>query len=169
MQVSHCCVHLFSRFSLIQFSMRPVQVFRKPCLIALRRLYVLRLKSAAWRYFASSVFFWDRMLLATASGCCVSRAIHHVNVCLFLVHFFTYCPFFGRKFLARLVWWWIHHHIRLPMILVGLFKFLKKIESSELVLLGLLAGVSLYEMTPLCYHMAALISCHLVLWLWPLL
>ena len=75
--------------------MRPIQVFRKPCLIDLRRLAVAGMKSSACRYCASSVLFvLTRMLLDIASDCCVSRGTYHIPVFLFLVPFMISCPFF---------------------------------------------------------------------------
>ena len=40
----------------MSFSVRPGHIFRKPCLIALRRLAVVGLKSSACKYWASSGF-----------------------------------------------------------------------------------------------------------------
>ena len=55
-------------------SMRPVQVLRKPCLIALRRLDVVGMKSAAWRYCASSgLVVWAIISFPKISDCFVSR------------------------------------------------------------------------------------------------
>ena len=78
--------------------MRPIQVFRKPCLIDLRRLAVAGLKISAYRYCDSSVLFvWARMLLDIASDCCVSRGTYHIPVFLFLVPYMIYCPFLGTN------------------------------------------------------------------------
>ena len=48
---------------------RPGHILRKPSLIALSRLGVISLKSASWRYCASSGFVdWSRMLFTTISN-----------------------------------------------------------------------------------------------------
>ena len=84
----------FSKFFLVRFSVRSGQVFRKPCLIALRSIYVVVLNSSAWRYCASSgLVVWARILFASDSYCCVSRGTSHIPVCLFLVPFIISCPF----------------------------------------------------------------------------
>ena len=61
---------------------------------------------------------------------------------LFLLHYY------GWTFLVYLVWWCIHHHIKLPMILMGLSVFLVKCGSDLLDWLYLVAGVLLYVSTP---------------------
>ena len=83
-----------SRCFLISFSVRPVQVFRKPCLISLRRLAVVGLKSAACKYLASSGFeVCARMLFTTFSDCCGPRGTSHISVFLFLIPFILPSPF----------------------------------------------------------------------------
>ena len=66
---------------------------------------------------------------------------------LFLVQFS------GLRYLACLVWWWICHHTRLLMILVGVFSSLGESDSSCLVCLGLVPWVVLCVMTPLWSHL----------------
>ena len=79
----------------MSFPVRPDHVFRKPCLIALRRLAVVGMKIAAYKYWASSVFeFCARMLCTTFSDCCVPRSTYHITVCLFLVPLIIYFPLF---------------------------------------------------------------------------
>ena len=120
-----------SRCFLMIFYVRPGQVFRKHFLIALRRLAVVGMKSAARRYCTSyDLVVWDRMLFATTSDCFVSRRTSHIPFCLFLVTFIISCPFLWNEisFLSR-VCWCIHNKIRPPMILVGLFSFWGKYES----------------------------------------
>ena len=66
--------------------MRPVHIFRKPCLISLRRLAVVRLKSAACKYWDISGFeVCARMLCTKFSYCCVPRGTSHIPVFLFLI------------------------------------------------------------------------------------
>ena len=76
----------FSRWFLIRFSVRPGQVFRKPCLIALRRLDVVGMKSAACKYWASSdCEVCARMLFTTFFDFFGPRGTSHIPVFLFLV------------------------------------------------------------------------------------
>ena len=56
----------FSRWSFINPYMRPGHFLRKPILIALRRLFVIRIKSAALKYCANScLVVWARILFTT--------------------------------------------------------------------------------------------------------
>ena len=88
----------------MRFYLRPGQVLRKPCLIALKRLSVFRLKIAVWRYCDSSgLVVCSRMSFATVYDCFVSRGTSHIPVCLFLVPLLFVVHFFGLKFLACLV------------------------------------------------------------------
>ena len=85
----------FSRWLLIRFSVSPGQVFRKSCLVGLKRLASVELKSAAWRYCDSSgLVVWTIMLFATISDCCVSRITSHIPICLFQVTLTMCCPIF---------------------------------------------------------------------------
>ena len=122
--VWRCPIFLFLDFSrcfLMSFSMRPGQVLGKSCLVALRRLAV-GMKSDTWRYCVSSgLVVWSRMSFSTTSDCCVSKETSQVLICLFLVPLAISCTFFKLAFLDFWVWLCIHNHIRLPMILVGLF------------------------------------------------
>ena len=60
----------FSRCLLIVFLVRPVHVFRKPCLVALVRIAVVDMNSDACKYCASYGFdVCSRMLFITAAGC----------------------------------------------------------------------------------------------------
>ena len=84
----------FSRCLLISFSVRPGQVFRKPCFIDLRRIAVVDMKSAAWRYCASyALYVWVIMLFLTGSDCYVSRGNSHIPDILFIVPLIISCPF----------------------------------------------------------------------------
>ena len=66
--------------------MRPGHVFRKSCLIDLRIIALVGLKSAAHKYWASYDFgFCARMLFTTFSYCCGPRGTFHIPVFLFLV------------------------------------------------------------------------------------
>ena len=120
-----CPIFVFVYFSicfLVRWYVRPGQVFIKTCLITLRSLADVGMKSVALRYCASSVLvFWSIMLFATIYDCCVSGGTSHIPFFLFLVPFIIFIYFFGITFLDCLVWWWIHDHIRLPTILEGLF------------------------------------------------
>ena len=124
-----CPIFVLIYFSILFLTIsyiRPGQVFRKTCLVDLSRVAVVGMKSDWWRYWASSgLVAWSRMLFVTTSYCCVSRGNSHIPVCLFLTNFIIPCPLFGRTFLACLVCLCIHHHIRLPMILVGILPFLE--------------------------------------------
>ena len=83
-----------SRCFLISFSVRPGQVFMNPCLIALRRLAVVGLRSFACKYLASSGFeFFAIMLFTTFSDCCGPRGTSQIPVFLFLVPLIIYYPF----------------------------------------------------------------------------
>ena len=85
----------FSRLLLIIFSVVPVQVFIKPCFIALRSLAVVGMKNAVWSYCAiSGLDFCISMLFITASYCCVLRSTSHIPFLLFMVPLILYCPFF---------------------------------------------------------------------------
>ena len=76
----------FSRFFLMNFSVRPGHILRKPCLIALKRLAVVGLNSAACKYGASSgLDVCSSMLFNIVSDCCVPRNSLHIPVFLFLV------------------------------------------------------------------------------------
>ena len=100
-------------------AVRPGQVFSKPSLIALTRIVFSGVKIVAWRRCASfDLVVWSINLFDTTSDLCVSRGTSHIHVCLFLVPFIICCPFFGLPFLAFLLWWLIHHRIRLLMICV---------------------------------------------------
>ena len=75
--------------------MKPDQVFRKPCLIALLRLALVGLKSAACKYWASYGFeVCARMLFTTFSDCCGPRGTSHIPVFLFLVPLIISSPLF---------------------------------------------------------------------------
>ena len=75
----------FSRCFLIRISVRPGQVFRKPFLIALNRIAAVGLKSAAYKYLASSVFeVCARIGFTTFSDCCDPRGTSKIPALLFL-------------------------------------------------------------------------------------
>ena len=80
---------------LVSFYVITGQVFREPFFIALSRLADVGMKSDAWRYCASSgLVVWSRMLFARTSDFVVSKGNSHIPVCLFLVPFIIFCPFF---------------------------------------------------------------------------
>ena len=88
----------FSRCFLIIFYVIPVQVFRKPCLVALRRIAVVGLRSAACKYLASSGFkVCVIMLFTTFSDCCGPRGTSHIPVFLFLVPLIISSLFFWTE------------------------------------------------------------------------
>ena len=75
-----------SRCFLISFSVRPGHIFRKPCLIALRRIVLVGMKSAACKYLASSGFgICAKMSFTIFSYCCGPRGTSPTPVLLFLV------------------------------------------------------------------------------------
>ena len=75
--------------------MRPGHLFRKSCLISLRRLGAVGLKSSAHNYWASSGFeVCSIMLFTTFSDCCIPIGISQIPVFLFLVPLIIYYPFF---------------------------------------------------------------------------
>ena len=87
-----------SRCFLISFYVRPGWVFRETCLIALKRLAVVGLKSAACKYLASSGFeVCARMLFTTFSDCCGPRVIFHITVLFFMVPLIIYYPLFWME------------------------------------------------------------------------
>ena len=92
--VCRCPIVVFpdlSRCFLMIFSMRPDQVFRKPCFIIVSRLAVVGLESAACKYWASSGFgVCASMLFTTFSDCCVPRGTSHITVFSFLVPLIIY-------------------------------------------------------------------------------
>ena len=93
-----CTIFVFINFYRCFFinpSVRPVQVLSKPSLISLKRLVVVRMKSAAWKYCASYGFVvWSITLFNTFFYCCVSRLTSHIPDCLLLVPFIVCFPFF---------------------------------------------------------------------------
>ena len=85
----------FSRFLLIKKIVSPDQLLRKPCFTAFRRIYVVRLKSAAFRYCDSYVLFvWARMLFTAFSDWCGPRVTSYIPVFLLLVPLIISSPFF---------------------------------------------------------------------------
>ena len=81
------------------FSMRPGQVFRKHCLIALRRLEVFGLKFASLRYCSSSgLVVFNRFLFAT-----ISSFLYPGELPIFQFAFYWFLllsvVFFNRNFL----------------------------------------------------------------------
>ena len=81
-----------SRCLLMSFLERPGYVFRKPFLFSLKRISVVGMKSSECRYCASpGLYVCARMLLVTASYCCVSKETSHITVFLFLVPLIISC------------------------------------------------------------------------------
>ena len=84
----------FPRCFVMSVLVRPGKVFRKPCLIYLRRIDDVGMKNAAWRYCDSAdLVVWISMLFTTTSDFCVSRATYHIPVWLLLMHLNISCPF----------------------------------------------------------------------------
>ena len=76
------------------FSMRPGQVFRKHCLIALRRLEFFGLKFASLRYCSSSgLVVFNRFFICHNFFFFVSGGTSHIPVCVLLVPFIICCIF----------------------------------------------------------------------------
>ena len=75
-----------------------------PRLISTRMIVVVRIKNAARKYCAASGLVVQTIILfTTIFYCCVLRGASHIPVCLFLIHFNIYCPFFGLAFLFGIV------------------------------------------------------------------
>ena len=80
---------------LINPSVRPRHVLRKPCLINLRRRVFVGIKISTWKYFENSALVvWSRILFTICFYCCVSIGTSHIPVCLFLVPLNIICPLF---------------------------------------------------------------------------
>ena len=80
------------------FSVRPGHVFIKPCLITLRIVAVVGLKSSACEYWASYGFeVSSRILFTTFSDCCGPRGTYHIPVFLCLFTLIISSPFFWMK------------------------------------------------------------------------
>ena len=140
---------------------RPGHIFRKPCLIALRGLAVVGLKSDACRYWDSSGFeVFDRILFTTFYDWCVPRGTSHIPVFLFLFPLIIYSPFFciDISCFSSVVVHPLSHKIQI--ILMGLSTFLVKCGSASIPCLDLVAGMLLYVWNPLCFHMVVLLSYH---------
>ena len=85
----------FSRYFLISLSVRSSQVFRKPFLIAMRRLSFVGMKSASCKYWSSYGFeVFTRILFTTFSDCCGPRGTYHIPVFLFMFPLIISSPFF---------------------------------------------------------------------------
>ena len=139
----------FLRCFLISFLVRPGHIFRKPCLIALRRLDVSGMKGAACRYYDNSgIELCNRMLFTTFSYCCVSRGSSQIPVFFFLVPLIIYFPFFwiGISCLSIVMVNPLSH--KFLMILTGLSGFLGKHGYASLACLDLVSGVLIYTRTP---------------------
>ena len=88
----------------MSFSGRPGNVSSKPCLIALRRIFVVGQKSDVYKYCASSGFeVCARMLFTTFSDCCVPRGTSHITVFSFMVPLIIYFHSSGLTYLVCLV------------------------------------------------------------------
>ena len=153
-----CTLALVGPFVLAWF---PPSMWRR---YPLAKGLVFGLKSAACKYCTSSYFYvCVIMLFVTASDCCIYRGTSHIPACLFLVSLIIYCTFYGLTYIFCLVWWCIHHHIRLPMILVGIYSFLGNCGSDSLTCLDLIVGVLWCVRTQLCSHLVVLLSFKLTL------
>ena len=152
---------IFQGVSWLFFSISTFHIFRKPCLISLRRLSVVGMKSAACKYWASSGFeVCARILFTKFSDCCVPRGTSQIPVFFFWLLWLFLLRYSGLTFLICLSWWCIHHHITLLIILMGLSSFLVKCGYASLACLDLVAGVLLYVRTLLWFHMVVLTSYH---------
>ena len=132
-----------------QFYLRPGQVFRKPCLIALRILAIVGLKSAACKYLASSSFeVCARMLLTTFSDFCVPRGTSHIPVLLFLVPLIISSPLFWME-IACLSSMMVHPSShKTPNYIIGAVCIFGKCGSVSLDFLDLVDEVLIYVSTP---------------------
>ena len=135
--VCRCPIFLLldlSRCFLMSFSVRPGQVFRKPCLIYLRRLAVVGMKIAACKYWASSGFeVCAIMLFTTFSDCCGPRGTSHITAFLFLVPLIIFYILFWIDiyFLSSVMVHPSSHKIH--MILMGMSAFLENVDLSRLL------------------------------------
>ena len=138
-----------SRFFLMSFSVIPGQVFRKTCLIALRRLAVVGMQSAACKYCARYGFeVCARVLFTTFSYCCVSRGTSHIPVFLFLVPLIIYDLFFWMDS-SCLYSVMVHPSShKTPNNINGAVCIFGKCGSFSLACLEQVAGVLLYVWTP---------------------
>ena len=86
---------LIFKVIIYEFSVRPRHVLRETCLISLRRISVVWIKSAAYKYWDSSgLKICARILFTTFSECFVSRDTSHIPVFLFLVPLIISFPLF---------------------------------------------------------------------------
>ena len=82
-------------FLLVSFFVIPGQVFRKPCLIALRRLALVGINSVACKYWDGYGFeVYVVMFFTTFCDWCRPRGASHIPVLLFLVPLIVSSPFF---------------------------------------------------------------------------
>ena len=151
----------FSRCFLISFSVRPGHVFSKTCLIDLRRLDLVGMKSAACKYWARSGFeVCTRMLFTTFYDFCVPRGTSHIPVFLFLVPLIiSFQLFWVEIYFLSIVMVHPSSH-ETPNDINGAVCILEKCGSASLSCLDLVAGVLLYVRNPLCFHLVVLLSCH---------
>ena len=92
----------FCRCFLVNPSVRPVHVLRKPRVIALRRLVVVGLNSAAWKYMLHLWFGFLGQNIIYHKFFLIQGNFPH-SFFLFLVPFNICCLFFGLSFLVGIV------------------------------------------------------------------
>ena len=160
----------FSRCFLVSFSVRPGQVFRKPCLIDLRRIYVVGLKSAAWRYCnRSGLVLWSRILFYVASDYFVSWGTPQISVFLFLVPLSFSCPFFWTYISCSSSVVVHPSSHKTPNDISGYVFIFGSIWICLTFLIGPVAGLLIFLITSLWSHLVVLLSFYLKLWQGPLL
>ena len=82
----------------MSFSVRPGHIFRKPFLIALRRISVVGVNSSACKYCASyGLDACSIMLFTAVYYYCVTRGTSHIPVLLFLLPLIIPFPLFWTE------------------------------------------------------------------------
>ena len=147
-----------------KISVRTGQVLSNFCLIDLRKLDVVGMKSSALRPCASSgLHVWARIVFVTAADCFVFSVTHHIPVFMFLVALIVSCPFF-RTGVSCLYSFMVHPSSNnTSNYISGAVFIFGKCGSASLSCLDLVDGVLLYIRNPLCYHMIVFVSFNLIL------
>ena len=142
----------------MSFYVRPGHVFRNPCLIALRRLPVVGLKSNACKYCNSCGFEVCAIIFfITFYDCCIPKGTSHIPVFLFLITLIMSYPLFWIE-ISCLYSAMVYNHTKLLMILMGLYEVLGKCGSASLACSDLVAGVLLCVWNSYCFHLLVLFS-----------
>ena len=124
----------FSRCFFMSYLVKPGHIFRKPCLIDLRRLDVVGLKSSACKYWYSSGFeVCVRMFCTTFYDCCVRRGTSYITVLLFLFPLIISSPLLWME-ISCMSSVMVHPSShKLLMILMGLYAFWENVYLPHLL------------------------------------